>query len=70
MARDIAGGWSVETLNKAYRQGYLAASLAMGLGSCPYRSDVVVAAWEAGWEDATQVAQDAASANVLFAGLA
>jgi ribosome modulation factor len=58
MARDIRLGWDVEALNKAYRQGYMAASMGMEKVRCPYRGEVVIAAWEAGWDDADQVAGD------------
>ncbi|WP_150912194.1 ribosome modulation factor [Marinobacter halotolerans] len=58
MARDIKLGWDVESLNKAYRQGYMAANMGMPRDRCPYRGEVVVAAWEAGWEDAEQVIQE------------
>ena len=58
MARDIKLGWDVESLNKAYRQGYMAANMGMTRDRCPYRGEVVIAAWEAGWEDAEQVVQD------------
>lgn len=51
MARDIKLGWDVEALNKAYRQGYMSASMHMARERCPYRGEVVIAAWEAGWED-------------------
>ncbi|MGP4842929.1 ribosome modulation factor [Marinobacter sp. 1Y8] len=51
MARDIKLGWDVESLNKAYRQGYMASVMGMLRERCPYRGDVVIAAWEAGWED-------------------
>jgi ribosome modulation factor len=61
MARDIKLGWDVESLNKAYRQGYMAANMGMIRDRCPYRGEVVVAAWEAGWEDADQVVQDTRS---------
>ena len=54
MARDIKLGWDVEALNKAYRQGYMAANMGMDKSRCPYRGDVVIAAWEAGWDDAGQ----------------
>ncbi|QSP95851.1 hypothetical protein LPB19_05445 [Marinobacter salinisoli] len=53
MARDIKLGWDVEALNKAYRQGYMAASMGMKKHRCPYRGEVVVAAWEAGWDDSS-----------------
>ena len=58
MARDIKLGWDVEALNKAYRQGYMAASMGFEKTRCPYRGDVVIAAWEAGWDDAGQAARD------------
>ena len=54
MARDIKLGWDVEALNKAYRQGYMAANMGMDKSRCPYRGDVVIA----GWDDADQVARD------------
>lgn len=58
MARDMKLGWDVEALNKAYRQGYMAASMGMDKTRCPYRGEVVVAAWEAGWDDAGEVIQE------------
>lgn len=51
MARDMKLGWNVDALNKAYRQGLMAASINMARDRCPYRGEVVIAAWEAGWED-------------------
>lgn len=51
MARDIKPGWDVEALNKAYQQGYISATVHMTIEQCPYRGEVVIAAWEAGWED-------------------
>ncbi|MDX1633223.1 MAG: hypothetical protein R3280_01165 [Marinobacter sp.] len=51
MARDMKLGWNVDALNKAYRQGLMAASINMARERCPYRGEVVIAAWEAGWED-------------------
>ena len=51
MARDISLGWDLESLNKAYRQGYMAGIMGMARERCPYHSEVVAAAWEAGWED-------------------
>ncbi|WP_372981530.1 ribosome modulation factor [Marinobacter sediminum] len=72
MARDIKLGWEVEALNKAYRQGYMAASMGMEKAHCPYRGEVVIAAWEAGWDDADQVAREkrAVQDNDLFSRLA
>ena len=51
MAKDIALNWDLDALNKAYRQGYMAGVMGMGTERCPYRGDIVIAAWEAGWED-------------------
>ncbi|MBL1273204.1 MAG: ribosome modulation factor [Marinobacter maritimus] len=66
MARDMKLGWNVEALNKAYRQGYLAASVGMNKTRCPYRGDVVIAAWEAGWDDSVEAVQkQAATQSVL-----
>ncbi len=72
MARDIKLGWEVEALNKAYRQGYMAASMGMEKARCPYRGEVVIAAWEAGWDDADQVAREerAVQDNDLFSRIA
>ena len=55
MATDIKLGWDVEALNKAYRQGYMAGERCMDKTRCPYRGEVIIAAWEAGWDDAGQV---------------
>ncbi|WP_372965032.1 ribosome modulation factor [Marinobacter sp.] len=57
MAKDIKLGWDVEALNKAYRQGSLAGKMGMDKTRCPYRGEVVIAAWEAGWDDAQQAIQ-------------
>ena len=54
MARDIKLGWDIDALNKAYRQGYLSGVMGMDRERCPYRGEVVIAAWEAGWEDGAQ----------------
>jgi ribosome modulation factor len=66
MARDIKLGWDVESLNKAYRQGYMAADMGMARNCCPYRGEVVVAAWDAGWEDADQAVKHARSGSDDF----
>ncbi len=71
MARDIKLGWDVEALNKAYRQGYMAATMGMDKGRCPYLGEVVIAAWEAGWEDAAAVAREQQDqADDLFSRIA
>ena len=51
MARSGDLGWDLESLNKAYQHGYMAASVHMEPSRCPYRTEGVQAAWEAGWED-------------------
>ncbi len=43
--------WSLESLNKAYQQGYMAGLAGHGLNRQPYPEDVLAAAWEAGWDD-------------------
>ncbi|OUS28235.1 ribosome modulation factor [Gammaproteobacteria bacterium 45_16_T64] len=43
--------WSIDTLNKAYRQGYMFGLSGESLQQCPYQSEVIAAAWEAGWND-------------------
>ena len=43
--------WSIETLNKAYRQGYMFGLSGEPQKACPYDSDVIAATWEAGWTD-------------------
>ena len=51
MSKDAALNWDLELLNKAYRQGYMAGVMGMTHLACPYRGEVVTAAWEAGWDD-------------------
>ncbi|WP_199453044.1 ribosome modulation factor [Marinobacter sp. bablab_jr008] len=58
MATDIKLGWDVEALNKAYRQGYMAGEMGMDKTRCPYRGEVIIAAWEAGWDDAGQARKE------------
>ncbi|WP_336367451.1 ribosome modulation factor [Marinobacter sp. C2H3] len=70
MPRDIKLGWDVEALNKAYRQGYMAASVGMERSRCPYRGDVVIAAWEAGWEDATAARPNAGQGDDFLSNIA
>ncbi|MDX1589865.1 MAG: ribosome modulation factor [Oleiphilaceae bacterium] len=43
--------WDLQSLSKAYEQGYLAGTMGMVRDSCPYLGAVVAAAWEGGWED-------------------
>lgn len=70
MARDIKLGWDVEALNKAYRQGCMAGAMGMEKARCPYRGDVVIAAWEAGWDDADHGAREREKSDDLFSRIA
>lgn len=70
MARDFKLGWDVESLNKAYRQGHLAATMGMERSRCPYRGEVVIAAWEAGWEDAREAMDTTDRNDDLFSRIA
>lgn len=51
MPRQNGLGWDLESLSRAYHQGYAAGYIGMARDRCPYRGDVVISAWEAGWED-------------------
>ena len=54
MAQDFSISWDIDTLNKAYRQGYMAGVMGMENNKCPYIGEIIEAAWEAGWEDGTE----------------
>ena len=56
--------WNIETLNKAYRQGYLFGVSGESINNCPYRSEVIAAAWEAGWMDGSVQSQSITSLEV------
>lgn len=51
--------WTLETLNKAYQQGYMIGLSGQANSNCLYQNDVLVAAWEAGWDDGFQQHQQA-----------
>lgn len=51
MAQDFSLRWDIDSLNKVYRQGYMAGVMGSKIEHCPYTAEVVQAAWEAGWED-------------------
>ncbi len=48
---DADQSWSLESLNKAYQQGYMAGLTGQPLHLQPYPAEVQAAAWEAGWAD-------------------
>lgn len=70
MTRDIKLGWDVEALSKAYRQGHMAATMGMAKTRCPYRGEVVISAWEAGWDDAGPVVREHQKRDDLFSRIA
>ncbi|MDA7088916.1 ribosome modulation factor [Pseudomonas sp. SA3-5] len=43
--------WSLESLNKAYQQGYMAGLTGQPKTRHGHRAEVLAAAWEAGWDD-------------------
>lgn len=47
----VENQWDLESLEKAYRHGYMAGMVGKALDDCPYRAEVIVNAWEAGWQD-------------------
>lgn len=55
MAQDTAAEkdrhWSLESLNKAYQQGYMAGLTGQSNASHGQIAEVLGAAWEAGWDD-------------------
>ncbi len=57
MANDFSLCWDIDSLNKAYRKGYMAGVMGMARNRCPFSGEIVEAAWEAGWEDGFQVCE-------------
>ena len=43
--------WSLESLNKAYQQGYMAGLTGQPQHAQPHPVEVLAAAWEAGWDE-------------------
>ncbi|MEJ2043989.1 MAG: ribosome modulation factor [Reinekea sp.] len=43
--------WTLESLNKSYQQGYMTGLAGKEEVECPYKNDILIAAWEAGWDD-------------------
>ncbi|MBF7730076.1 ribosome modulation factor [Pseudomonas sp. N040] len=48
--------WSLESLNKAYQQGYMAGLTGRSPSQQPYPAEVLGAAWEAGLADGQEQA--------------
>ena len=46
--------WSLESLNKAYQQGYMAGLTGQNSTPRTLAADVLMAAWEAGWDDGNE----------------
>ena len=55
--------WTLDSLNKAYQQGYMVGLTGRGAEDCCYQHDVLVAAWESGWDDGFQNYQQQQSAT-------
>lgn len=61
--------WTLDTLNKAYQQGYMTGLAGKSNDDCPYNNDVLTAAWEAGWDDGSSQYRKAAKerSHIRFA---
>jgi ribosome modulation factor len=51
MAQDFSLCWDIDSLNKAYRQGYMAGVMGADKQLDFHPEEIVQTAWEAGWED-------------------
>ena len=47
----VENHWDLNTLEKAYRHGFMAGMTGQPIEKCQYRAEVIVTAWEAGWQD-------------------
>ena len=47
----VENHWDLQTLEKAYRHGFMAGMTGKPQDNCKYRAEVIVTAWEAGWQD-------------------
>lgn len=47
----VENQWDLESLEKAYRHGFMAGMIGKDTSSCTYRAEMIVNAWEAGWHD-------------------
>ena len=47
----VENQWDVQSLEKAYRHGFMAGMVGKAQDSCPYKAEMIANAWEAGWQD-------------------
>jgi ribosome modulation factor len=47
----VQSHWNLESLEKAYRHGFMAGMVGKASADCPYKAEVIANAWEAGWQD-------------------
>jgi len=47
----VESHWDVESLEKAYRHGFMAGMVGKSSTECPVKAEVIAIAWEAGWQD-------------------
>ncbi len=47
----VQGHWDLDSLEKAYRHGFMAGMVGKAADTCPYKAEVIANAWEAGWQD-------------------
>ncbi len=51
----VENQWDIDTLDKAYRQGYMAGMTGRVEQCTHYKADMLIEAWEAGWADGHEV---------------
>lgn len=51
----VENQWDIDTLDKAYRQGYMAGMTGRDEQCTHYKADMLIEAWEAGWTDGHEV---------------
>jgi ribosome modulation factor len=47
----VQSHWNLESLEKAYRHGFMAGMAGKASATCLYKAEVIANAWEAGWQD-------------------
>ncbi len=47
----VESHWNLDSLEKAYRHGFMAGMVGKPSAVCPYKAEVIANAWEAGWQD-------------------